>query len=108
MYAENTISQEYLYGDGRKENLMDGSHKSKSEHPNAHTPKEINRIKRLLKRNPHATVNKIWYKMKRKYLYKRSITSLHRIIKKLTKKRRSNEKGLVKENMTKNAFPLSK
>ena len=72
--------------DGTKESLMDGSHKPKSEHPNAHTPEEISRIKRLLKRNPHATVNEIWYKMKRKYLYNRNITSLYGIIKKLRKK----------------------
>lgn len=79
--------------DGTKESLMDGSHKPKSEHPNAHTPEEISRIKRLLKRNPHATVNEIWYKMKRKYLYNRNITSLHRIIKKLSKKTEEVIKG---------------
>ena len=76
--------------DGTLESLMDKSHKPKSEHPNAHTPQEISRIKRLLKRNSHITINELWYKMKRKYLYKRSITSLYRIVQKLIKKKQEN------------------
>lgn len=76
--------------DGTLESLMDKSHKPKSEHPNAHTPQEISRIRRLLKRNPHITINELWYKMKRKYLYRRSITSLYRIVQKLIKKRQEN------------------
>ena len=62
--------------DGTLESLMDESHRPKSQHPNAHTPQGISRIKKLLKRNPHITINELWYKMKRKYLYQRSITSL--------------------------------
>lgn len=82
--------------DGTKESLLDGSHKPKSEHPNAHTLEEINRIKRLVKRNPHATINEIWYKMKRKYLYSRSITSLYRITKKMKKEKVEPIKGTSK------------
>ena len=61
------------------------------EHPNAHTPQEISRIKRLLKRNPHITINELWYKMKRKYMYKRNITSLYRVVQKLVKSKEENK-----------------
>lgn len=104
-HFKNIFMEKY---DGTKESLIDGSHKPKAEHPKAHTAEEIGRIKRLLKRNPHATTNEIWYKMKRKYLYKRSITSLHRIINKLTKKDVKVINGTSKRNMTKNIIRQSK
>ena len=50
--------------DGTRESLADKSHKPHSKHPTEHTEKEIKWIKDLIKRNPHITLNEIWYKLK--------------------------------------------
>ena len=69
--------------DGTKESLMDKSHRPKSKHPKAHTDIEIKWIKDLIKRNPHITLNEIWYKLKREKGYTRKPTSLYRILREL-------------------------
>lgn len=69
--------------DGSKESLRDKSHKPLTSHPNAHTEQEIKWIKDIIKRNPHATLTEVWYKLVRQKEYKRKVTSLYRILRKL-------------------------
>ncbi len=83
MYVGNIIYREHLYGDGikkydgTKESVTDKSHKPLSKHPTAHTDEEIKWIKDLIKRNPHITLNEIWYKLKINKGYRRKPTSLY-------------------------------
>ena len=69
--------------DGTLESLMDKSHRPLTKHPQAHTDIEIKWIKDLIKRNPHITLNEIWYKLKRDKGYARKPTSLYRILRNL-------------------------
>ena len=69
--------------DGSEESLIDKSHKPLSKHPTAHTEQEIKWIKNLIKRNPHITLNEIWYKLKINKGYTRKPTSLYRILRKI-------------------------
>ena len=69
--------------DGTKESLMDKSHKPKTEHPNAHTPEEINWIKNYHKRNPNITVIELYGKIRTAKGYSRHIGSLYRVCHKL-------------------------
>jgi transposase InsO family protein len=68
--------------DGTKESLKDRSHKPLSKHPTAHT-EEMKWIKDLTRRNPHITLNEIWYKLKKDKGYRRRPTSLYRILREL-------------------------
>ncbi len=69
--------------DGRKESLEDKSHRPLSKHPKEHTEKEIKWIKDLIKRNPHITLNEIWYKLKINKGYTRKPESLYRVLRKI-------------------------
>jgi len=69
--------------DGTIESITDKSHRPLSKHPSEHTEEEIKWIKDLIKRNPHITLNEIWYKLKRKKGYTRRPVSLYRILRKL-------------------------
>ena len=69
--------------DGTKESLMDKSHRPLSTHPSAHTDEEIKWIKNLIRRNPHITLNEIWYKLKINKGYTRKPASLYRILRKI-------------------------
>ena len=69
--------------DGNKESLKDKSHKPLSKHPKAHTEMELKWIKDLIKRNPHITLNEIWYKLKINKGYTRKPASLYRILRKI-------------------------
>lgn len=69
--------------DGTKESLSDRPHKPKNEHPNAHKLEEIKHIKDLIRRNPHITLNELWYKLKIKYGYTRKVASLYRVLRRL-------------------------
>ena len=69
--------------DGTKESLMDKSHKPHSKHPTEHTGEEIKWIKDLIRRNPHITLNEIWYKLKINKGYTRKPTSLYRVLRKI-------------------------
>ena len=53
------------------------------EHPKAHTEKEIKWIKDLIRRNPHITLNEIWYKLKVNKGYTRKPVSLYRILRQI-------------------------
>lgn len=69
--------------DGTKESLADKSHRPHSKHPNAHTDKEIENIRNIVRRNPSVTLTEIWYKLKTKYGYTRTPGSLSRVLKRL-------------------------
>jgi len=69
--------------DGTLESLKDKSHKPNSIHQNAHTKEEVKWIKNILRKNKNITLNEIWYKLVRKKGYKRNITSLYRVLRKL-------------------------
>ena len=58
--------------------MKDKSHRPLSKHPKEHTEKEIKWIKDLIKRNPHITLNEIWYKLKINKGYTRKPASLYR------------------------------
>lgn len=68
---------------GTKESLFNGSHRPLTSHPNAHNEFEISWIKSYIKRNPHATLCELWYKLKRNKGYSRHPVSLYRFLKKL-------------------------
>ena len=68
--------------DGTKESLTDKSHKPLSKHPREHTEEEMKWIKDLIRRNPHITLNEIWYKLKINKGYTRKPTSLYRVLSK--------------------------
>ena len=69
--------------DGTKESLEDGSHRPHSKHPTEHTDKEMKWINDLIRRNPHITLNEIWYKLKLNKGYKRKPTSLYRVLRRI-------------------------
>ena len=69
--------------DGSKNSLIDKSHKPLSIHPHAHSDLELKWIKDLIKRNPHASLLEIWYKLKLYKGYSRHPGSLYRILRSL-------------------------
>lgn len=69
--------------DGTPESLKDKSHKPKSRHPSAHTNQEIRWIRNYVRRNPRITLCELWIKLKREKGYKRTITALYRVMKRL-------------------------
>ena len=62
---------------------MNGSHRPKSKHPNAHTDEEVKWIKALIKRNPYITLCELWIKLKRNKGYTRHIVSLYRLLRRI-------------------------
>ena len=69
--------------DGHKESLIDKSHRPLSKHPHSHTDEEIKWIKDIIKRNPHASLLEIWYKLKLNKGYSIHPGSLFRILRSL-------------------------
>ena len=69
--------------DGTKESITDKSHRPKSRHPNAHTNQEIRWIRNYVRRNPRITLCELWVKLKRERGYKRTITALYRVMRRL-------------------------
>ena len=84
--------------DGNKESLTDKSHRPLSNHPTAHTEEEMKWIKDLIKRNPHITLNEIWYKLKLNKGYTRNPTSLYRILRKIEYYQEPKIKGISKRH----------
>ena len=81
------VSRQYVYRwkrryDGTLESLSDRSHRTKS-HPNQHTAEEIKLIKDMRKRNAGTGLVVFWVKLRQRG-YTRSITSLWRMLKKLS------------------------
>ena len=97
--------------DGTPESLIDKSHKPKSRHPEAHTNQEIRWIRNYVRRNPRITLCELWIKLKREKGYKRTITALYRVMKRLnikfykgmniknTSKKKHNKKYNTPKNM---------
>ena len=77
------IGYVWRWNNGNKESLEDKSHRPLSKHPTAHTEIEMKWIKDLIKRNPHITLNEIWYKLKINKGYTREPVSLYRILRKI-------------------------
>ena len=63
--------------------MIDKSHRPLSKHPHSHTVEEIKWIKDIIKRNPHASLLEIWYKLKLNKGYSRHPGSLFRILRSL-------------------------
>ena len=66
-----------------KESIMDKSHRPRSKHPNSHTNQEIRWIRNYVRRNPRITLCELWIKLKREKGYKRTITALYRVMRRL-------------------------
>ena len=90
--------------DGKIESITDKSHKPKSRHPNAHTNQEIRWIRNYVRRNPRITLCELWMKLKREKGYKRTITALYRVMRRLNIKfyKGMNIKNTSKKNTIKN------
>lgn len=91
--------------DGTKESLMDKSHKPHSKHPTEHTGEEIKWIKDLIRRNPHITLNEIWYKLKINKGYTRKPTSVYRVLRKIGYYNNPEIKGTSKKHNQKYHTP---
>ena len=65
--------------DGTKESLAPKSHRPHSQHPNAHTEKELKWIKDLHRRNPDISVNELYGKLRQQKAYSRHPGSLYRV-----------------------------
>ncbi len=94
--------------DGTQESLMDKSHRPKSSHPNAHSDGELKWIKDILRKNPSITLNEIWYKLVKNKGYKRNITSLYRVLRKLGHYQKEVIKGTSKKHNKKYNTPTKK
>lgn len=86
--------------DGTRQSLADGSHRSLSPHPNAHTPIELKWITNHHLRNPHISICEMYSKLRSQKGYTRHFGSLYRIYRTLgfsskapsTKKKRKPQK----------------
>lgn len=86
------VSRQYVYRwkrryDGTLQSLADRSHRPKN-HPNQHTDDEIKLIKDMRRMNPHAGLVVSWVKLRQRG-YKRSITGLYRLLRKLGEPRKT-------------------
>ncbi len=85
------VTRQYIYFwkrryDGTLKSLADRSHKPE-HHPNQHTEEEIKLIKDMRRRNPNAGLVVFWVKLRQRG-YKRSITGLYRVLRKLGEPRK--------------------
>ena len=86
------VTRQYIYFwkrryDGTLQSLADRSHRP-NHHPNEHTEEEIKLIKDMRRRNPHAGLVVFWVKLRLRG-YKRSITGLYRMLRKLGEPRQT-------------------
>ena len=91
--------------DGTPESLMDKSHRPHSKHPSEHTDEEIKWIKDLIRRNPHITLNEIWYKLKINKGYTRKPASLYRVLRRIGYYNNPEIKGTSKKHNQKYYTP---
>ena len=92
--------------DGTLQSLMDKSHKPFTRHPSSHTDIELKWIHDIIKRNPHITLNEIWYKLKKAKAYSRCLTSLYRVLRKLNYYNNPKIKGTSKKHTKKYNTPV--
>jgi transposase InsO family protein len=69
--------------DGTKPSLVNKSHKPLTNHPNAHTGPEIEKIHALIKRNPNIGLNELFSKLRTSIGYSRHYSSLYRFLKRI-------------------------
>ena len=69
--------------DGSDSSLIPKSHRPLSPHPSSHTPDEIDKIRHLIRRNPHAGLNEIYSKLRIQIGYSRHYASLYRLLRRL-------------------------
>ena len=86
------VTRQYIYFwkrryDGTVQSLADRSHRPE-HHPNQHTEDEIKLIKDMRRRNPNAGLVVFWVKLRLRG-YKRSITGLYRMLRKLGEPRQT-------------------
>ena len=86
------VTRQYIYFwkrryDGTLQSLADRSRKPK-HHPNQHTEEEIKLIKDMRRRNPNAGLVVFWVKLRQRE-YKRSVTGLYRVLRKLGEPRKT-------------------
>lgn len=65
--------------DGKRDSLLDRSHRPASKHPNAHTDTELKWIQDMHRRNPHISVCEMYGKLRSQKGYMRHPGSLYRI-----------------------------
>ena len=70
--------------DGTIRSLADRSHRPHS-HPNQHTKEEIELVKNMRRRNPHAGLVVFWVKLRQRG-YTRSISGLYRLLRRINGK----------------------
>ncbi len=66
--------------DGTRESLEPKSHRPHSQHPNAHTEKELRAIRNYLRRNPDISVCELYGKLRQEIAYNRHPGSLYRVL----------------------------
>ena len=93
------VNRQYIYRwkkryDGTLQSLADRSHRP-NHHPNQHTEEEIRLIKDMRRRNPNAGLVVFWVKLKLRG-YKRSITGLYRMLRKLGEPRQTFQSPMKK------------
>ena len=86
------VSRQYVYRwknryDGTLQSLADKSHRPHS-HPNQHNEDELQLIRDMRRRNPHAGLVVFWVKLRQRG-YKRSITGLYRVLRRLGEPRKT-------------------
>ena len=86
------VNRQHIYRwkkryDGTLQSLADRSHRP-DQQPNQHTDDEIKLIKDMRRRNPHAGLVVFWVKLRLRE-YKRSITGLYRMLRKLGEARKT-------------------
>ena len=86
------VTRQYIYFwkrryDGTLQSLADRSHKPE-HHPNQHSEEEIKLIKDMRRRNPNAGLVVFWVKLRQRG-YKRSVTGLYRMLRKLGEPRKT-------------------
>ena len=65
--------------DGTRESLENGSHRPKTPHPNAHTPKELKWIIDYHRRTPNISICEMYGKLREEKAYTRHPGSLYRV-----------------------------
>lgn len=79
-------NRQYIYRwkaryDGSWDSLRDRSRRP-HHHPNEHTPQELNLIRNMRRRNPHAGLVVFWVKLRQRG-YSRSISGLYRVLRRM-------------------------
>lgn len=91
--------------DGTERSLTNKSHRPLTKNSRAHTDEEINNIKEVRERFPQYCIEEIWYILKNKYNYTRTIHSLRRMIKIIYSDKKSESLNTSKRKIQKYNTP---